>query len=550
MKELFRKLIPPFLLSWYHYILPLLGAIFYRFPSKNLKVIGVTGTNGKTTVVNFITKILEEAGYKVASLSGIKFQVGEKEWPNTLKMTMPGRFRIQKFLRQAVNAGCQYAVLEVTSEGIKQHRHRFINFDVAVFTNLSPEHIEAHGGFENYKKAKGKLFQATKNIHVINIDDKNAEYFLQFPARKKYTYGLNKGDINTQNTQFKLKLIGNFNIYNALAAISVGISQGIHLETCKSAVEKVEGIPGRMEEVISQPFKVFVDYAFTPNALGKVYQTLKPQNGKMICVLGACGGGRDKWKRPILGEIAGEHCDKVIVTNEDPYDENPMEIIEQVAKGAGNKAKKILDRRKAIRTALVLAKERDAVVITGKGCEPWIVEARGKKIPWDDREVVREEFKKLNTELPKEAKVKKRTESSLPMKKYEILEHRADLKIRAFGKSKEKLFSNALFGMTESQKPEIKKPEEKNQRSIKIQSLDLPSLLVDFLSEVLYQTQINKEIYNDIKFTKLIDTELEAELIGQKVERFGEDIKAVTYHNLDIHKNPKGIWEATVLFDI
>jgi len=392
-------------LNIYHLILAFLGVLVYRFPSKKLRVIGVTGTNGKSTVVELTSRILEGAGYKVASLSSIKFKIGEKEWPNTLKMTMPGRFKIQKFLRQAVDAGCQYAVLEVTSEGIKQHRHRFIDFDIAVFTNLTPEHIEAHGSFENYRQAKGKLFQATKNIHIINIDDENAEYFLQFPAKKRYTYGLNKGDINTQNTQFKLKLIGNFNIYNALAAISVGISQGVNSKICKLAVEKVEGIPGRMEEVISEPFKVFVDYAFTPNALEKVYQTLKPLNNKMICVLGSCGGGRDKWKRPVLGKIAAKYCDEVIVTNEDPYDENPLKIMEDVASGFSQipnskfqipKYEKILDRREAIRKSLELAKPGDTVIITGKGCEPWICVAKGKKIPWDDRQVVKEEFQKLN----------------------------------------------------------------------------------------------------------------------------------------------------------
>ena len=352
MKEIIKKFIPSFLLDWYHFLLAFLGAVLYRFPSRRLKVIGVTGTNGKTTVVNLTTEILEKAGYKVASLSGIKFKIGEKEWGNFLKMTMPGRFKLQKFLRQAVNAGCQYAVLEVTSEGIKQHRHQSIDFDIAVFTNLTPEHIEAHGSFENYKKAKGKLFQATKNIHVINIDDKNADYFLQFSAKKEYTYGLNQGDINTKNTQFKLQLIGDFNIYNALAAICVGLSQGISLKICKSALEKIKWIPGRMEEVVSQPFKVFVDYAFTPNALEKVYQTLnnlepKTYNlkPKLICVLGACGGGRDKWKRPVLGSLAAKYCDEVIVTNEDPYDENPMEIIEQVAKGTNNKAKNIGQER-------------------------------------------------------------------------------------------------------------------------------------------------------------------------------------------------------------
>jgi len=399
MKELIKKIIPDFVLSRYHWKLAFLAVLLYRFPSKKIKVIGITGTNGKSTVAEMTSKILEEAGYKTAVLSSIRFKIGEKDWPNTLKMTMPGRFKIQKFLRQAVNSGCQYAVLEVTSEGIKQHRHRFINFEAAVFTNLTPEHIEAHGGFENYRAAKGKLFQAAKKIHIINLDDENAEFFLKFPAEKKYTYGLNQGDINNKDVQLQLSLIGSFNIYNTLAAICVGLSQGINLETCKTAVEKIKGIPGRMEEVISEPLKVFVDYAFTPAALEKVYQTLratsdKQQETRMICVLGACGGGRDKWKRPILGKLAAQYCDEVIVTNEDPYDENPMEIIDQVAKEVSGKAKKILDRREAIRKSLELAKPNDIIIITGKGCEPWIVE-RGKKIPWDDRQIVREEMEKL-----------------------------------------------------------------------------------------------------------------------------------------------------------
>ncbi len=399
MKDLIKKFIPSFLINFYHFFLAFLGALIYWFPAKKLKVIGVTGTNGKSTVVEMISKIFEEAGFKIASFSSIRFKIKEKIWPNTLRMTMPGRFQVQKLLREAVNSGCQYAVLEVTSEGIKQYRHKFIDFEAVVFTNLTPEHIEAHGSFEKYREAKGKLFEATKNIHIINIDDENAEYFLQFPAKKKYTYGLNKGDINTKNTQFKLRLMGEFNIYNVLAAICVGLSQNIPLETCKKALEKIEGIPGRMELVISEPFKVFVDYAFTPNALEKVYQTISNQqlaiNNKLICVLGSCGGGRDKWKRPVLGNLAAKYCDEVIITNEDPYDEDPMEIINQVANGAGQKAKKMLDRREAIKTALKIAKENDIIVITGKGCEPSICVIGDKKIPWDDREVVREEFAKL-----------------------------------------------------------------------------------------------------------------------------------------------------------
>jgi len=355
----------------------------------------VTGTNGKTTVVHLTTQILEEANYKVASLSSIKFKIGEKEKPNTLKMTMPGRFKLQKFFRQAVKAGCQYAVLEVTSEGIKQHRHRFVNFAAAVFTNLTPEHIEAHQGFENYKKAKGKLFQATKGVHIINSDDPNAEYFLHFPARQKILYG------SATSVKLNLKLLGDFNYSNALAALQVGLSQGIDLEVCKKALEKVEGIPGRMEEVISQPFKVFVDYAFTPNALEKVYQTLKPKNAKMVCVLGACGGGRDKWKRPVLGEIAAKYCDEIIVTNEDPYDESPEKIINDVKGGIVRFARPhqtcytISDRRMAIKKSLELAQPGDTVVITGKGCEPWICLAKGKKAPWNEKQVILEEYEKI-----------------------------------------------------------------------------------------------------------------------------------------------------------
>ncbi|PJA02152.1 hypothetical protein COX73_02305 [bacterium (Candidatus Gribaldobacteria) CG_4_10_14_0_2_um_filter_36_18] len=403
-----RKIIPSFLLSWYHFGLAFLSALIYSFSSKKLKVIGVTGTKGKSTVVELAGVILENAGYKVASVSSIKFKIDKKEWPNKLKMTMPGRFKLQGFLRKAVKAGCQYAILEVTSEGILQHRQKFIDFDIALFTNLSPEHIERHGSFEKYRQAKGKLFQATKNIHVINIDDENAEYFLQFPAKKKYTYGLNKGDINNKDLQLNLQLIGNFNIYNALAAICAGMSQGVNLETSKKALEKVREIPGRMETVIEKPFKVIVDYAHTPDSLEKVYQTLKTNNYKlktarMICVLGACGGGRDKWKRPKMGEIAAKYCDKIILTDEDPYDENPMEIIKQVAEGAENiginqphqhksAVYKILDRREAIRKSLELARPGDAVIITGKGCEPWMCLANGKKIPWDDKKIVREAY--------------------------------------------------------------------------------------------------------------------------------------------------------------
>ncbi len=421
MKNLIKKTTPGFLINWYHLSLAFFGAFFYGFPSKELTIIGVTGTSGKSTVVDLATRILEEASYKTASISSIRFKIGDREWENTLKMTMPGRLKLQKFLREAVKTGCKYAVLEVTSEGIKQYRHKFTKFDTAVFNNLSPEHIESHGGFENYRICKGKLFQATKNIHIINLDDDNTEYFLQFPAARKFGFTTKKNgsptsaevkaenikvlplgvEFSVGNTKFNLNLSGEFNVYNALAAISVGLSQGISLGTCKRALEKAKGIPGRMEIVIKEPFKVIVDYAITPVALEKVYQTITRQligspTNKLICVLGACGGGRDKWKRPVFGEIAAKYCKEIIITNEDPYDEDPMEIINQVAEGTSGRAEKILDRREAIREAIKNVQPNDVVIITGKGCEPWMCVAGGKKVPWDDRRIAREEFARLN----------------------------------------------------------------------------------------------------------------------------------------------------------
>ena len=433
MKNLIKKIAPSFLIKWYHFGLSLTGAIVYRFPSGKMKIIGVTGTNGKTTVVNLAAKILEEAGFKVAAISSIKFKIKDKERPNALKMTMPGRLKLQRFLRRALSQGCQYVVIEVTSEGILQYRHKFIDFDVVIFTNLTPEHIESHGSFEKYREAKGKLFQSlkeskkTKKISVINLDDENAEYFLKFWADQKIGYTLREHEIyNTkQNSSFKfqvsisikatdietsaegisfviddtpfsLKLLGRFNIYNSLAAISVALSQGINLEVCRKALEKVEIVSGRMEEIIKEPFRVFVDYAHTPDALEKAYSAFLKDSPK-ICVLGSCGGGRDKWKRPKLGEIAENFCNQIILTNEDPYEENPEQIISQIESGIKNKTKvlKILDRREAIKKSLSLAKPGNVVIITGKGSEPWMCVAGGRKVPWDDRKIVKEEFERL-----------------------------------------------------------------------------------------------------------------------------------------------------------
>ena len=311
----FKKLIPKFLLSYYHMAWAFLSALLCGFPSKKLKIIGVTGTNGKTTVIALISKILQAGGYKVAALSSAKFQIGEKEDENKTRMTMPGKGIIQKFLSEAVKQGCDYAVLEVSSEGIAQYRHLFIDFDVAVWTNLTPEHIESHGSFEKYREAKGKFFKAVKGIHILNKSDKNFPYFLNFKAKRKYIYDLKKittpeeeikiteAQINSKGisfwvnkTFFNIMLYGEFNVYNALAAISVGLSQNIGLEICSKGLASVKGIPGRMELIKEKPFKILIDYAFTPNALEQVYSTILNHwhANRMICVLGSCGGGRGR----------------------------------------------------------------------------------------------------------------------------------------------------------------------------------------------------------------------------------------------------------------
>ncbi len=432
MKDIIRKFIPKSFLRIYHKALATMAALFYGFPSKRLKIIGVTGTTGKTTVCNMIARILEEGGYRVAMSTTANFRMAGREWTNTYKQTMLGRFKLQKFLKRALRAGCQYTIIETSSEGLAQGRHLFIDYDTAIFTNLSPEHIESHGNFKKYKEAKAKMFktlaESRKETTIIaNLDDECGEYFLGFKADKKYGYAMNKKAENKNfrnvfvdriqilptgsnffidGQEFNLKLLGRFNISNALAAICVGLAENISIDKIKSALEKFTNMPGRMERInVGQNFNVFVDYAHEPKGLESVYQTLKeikkPQ-AKILAVLGSCGGGRDKWRRPILGKLAANYVDYIFVTNEDPYDEDPKEIIKQVASGALEAGKqenkslwKIFDRREAIKKALYMAQEEDFVILTGKGSEQCIMSKNGKRIPWDDRKVAREILKEL-----------------------------------------------------------------------------------------------------------------------------------------------------------
>lgn len=388
--------------SFYHYVLAWLGGVWFQNPSKKIFVIGVTGTKGKSTVTELINAILEAAGKKTAVSSSVRFKLGGNSISNTTGMSMPGRFFIQRFLSDAVKQGCDYAVIEVTSQGVLQHRHRFIDFNAALVTNLEPEHIEAHGSFENYRDSKVSFFsdvaassKKTQKVFLINSEARDYEFFSGAVADSGKIVLFNKSEV--AKVKIKTKLIGEFNLENIAAAMAFARSQNIDWETIRNAVEAFDGVPGRLEFVQKIPFSVIIDYAHTPDSLEKVYQTLKGTKSKshehkLICVLGAAGGGRDTWKRPVMGEIAGKYCDQVILTNEDPFDEDPQNIIEEIEAGilgdGKKKVRRILDRRDAIRIAVKLAKKGDTVIITGKGSESSIRVADDKKIPWNEKEIV------------------------------------------------------------------------------------------------------------------------------------------------------------------
>ena len=395
----------------YHFILAALGTFIYRKPSRYIYVIGITGTKGKSSTVEFVNAVLEAAGKKTAILSTIRFKVGDLSRPNKYKMTMPGRFFTQKFLHDAVDAGCEYAIIEMTSEGARFYRHTGIEMDALIFTNLSPEHVESHGSFANYKKAKLRLIQHLSNsnkplrLSIANIDNEHAYSFLVSPIEKNIGYSLkhvhilsetmNSSTIEYKGINITIPLPGKFNISNALAALTLAHELQIPIEDAKKGVESLSLIRGRVEKIdCGQNFTVIVDYAHTDDSLRKLYETFP--SSRKIAVLGSTGGGRDSWKRPVLGKIADEYCNEIIITNEDPYDEDPIKIINEVARGVTQHSPYIIeDRREAIREALSLARIGDTILITGKGTDPYIMGPHGTKEVWDDATTVREELEKI-----------------------------------------------------------------------------------------------------------------------------------------------------------
>ncbi len=410
-----QKLLPKKLYSFgqpiYHYLLAVTGTLIYRNPSRKLVVIAVTGTKGKSSVVELVAEILRASGKKVASASTIRFSITDKSERNLYKMTVPGRFFLQKFLHRAVAAGCTHAVIELTSEAALQYRHKGVDLDALIFTNLQPEHLERHGGFEAYAAAKLSLAKHLEGspkrprIIVANTDDAYGQKFLDFPVEIKAAYSLRDAEPYTADDKsirftwhgelFGVPLPGVFNLYNCLAALALGECLGLQRSAMKRALEHVPPIAGRAERIVAgQPFDVVVDYAHTPDSLKALYETFK--NRRIIGVLGSMGGGRDMWKHPEMGRLADEYCDIAVLTEEDPYDDDPEKLIANTARGFIKHTPVVVpQRRDAIHKALTMAREGDAVLITGKGTDPYIMGPRGTKQVWSDASVAREELAKL-----------------------------------------------------------------------------------------------------------------------------------------------------------
>lgn len=411
-----KKLIPQKIKNIYHLIQAFLANITYGFPSKKIKIIGVTGTDGKTTTCQMIVRILEEDGNKVAMASTINFRIAGKEWKNLSHYTTMSPFAVQKFIRQAVDEGCAYLVLETSSHSLDQYRVWGVEYDTAVVTNVTREHLDYHKTIENYRTTKLRLFKKAKNA-IVNLDMEKPEEFLKF-GNRKVTYSLRdkRADMFAENIlvkidgskfsvkgiEFNLALPGQFNIENSMAAISVGICENISLEKCSEALKKIQGIPGRLESVPNEKgIEIIVDFALTPEAVEKLYElinTTKKAGAKLIAVFGACGE-RDRGKRPIIGQIASEYADDIILTTDEPYGEDPDQIIREIAAGIKDKKQDedfwiISDRRQAIRKALKMAVPGDVVAVTGMGAEESMV-VNGHKIPWNDRAVILDELAKL-----------------------------------------------------------------------------------------------------------------------------------------------------------
>ena len=402
-----------------------LAAAWHGYPAWQLKVIGVTGTDGKTTTANLIHSILKAARHKAGMISTVKAVIGGGETYDTgLHTTTPDALDVQGYLARMVAAGNEYAVLEATSHGLAQHRVSACDFDVAVVTNITHEHLDYHGSYEQYRADKARLFRGLTASHrkpgvpkvaVLNADDDSYEYLRQVPADQQIAYAIHReADVMATSIQFtpgltrfvvqtpdgvfdvQSRLVGEFNVYNILAAIAVGVSQVLDSGVVREGISVVRGVIGRMERIDEgQDFAAIVDFAHTPNALENALRALRPLTAGRLIVVFGCAGLRDVAKRPLMGEIAGRLADVTVITAEDPRTESLEAIMAQIAAGVektglreGEGYYRIGDRAEAITFAVSLARSGDTVVVTGKGHEQSMCFGT-VEYPWSDHEALR-----------------------------------------------------------------------------------------------------------------------------------------------------------------
>ncbi|MFO7807113.1 MAG: UDP-N-acetylmuramoyl-L-alanyl-D-glutamate--2,6-diaminopimelate ligase [Candidatus Moraniibacteriota bacterium] len=418
LKRIYQKI-----KNTYHLIKAVLANFYFGFPSGRIYIIGVTGTNGKTTTAQMISRILEKAGYKVAMSSTINFKIGSEEWVNKTKFTTRSAWDVQRFIKRTADEKCDYLVLEVSSHSLDQNRIWGTLVDEAVITNITREHLDYHFTMKEYEEAKARLFAMTarnEGIAVLNNNLPDIKNFVFKGMKKYYLYGIKSKKTNLENfsselflpekikvrengseftlnkKDFKLSLAGEVNIENALASIAVARSQGVDFGVAAEALSEINLIPGRMERVDNKKgVEVIIDYALTPDSMEKLGESIKKskKRGRIIWVFGSCGE-RDRGKRPLMGEIVSRYADVIILTNEDPYNEDPERIVKEIQEGVKNKTKGetlrvIMDRKEAIKKAASLANKNDTILITGKGAEENMM-IKGKKVPWNDKRIVEE----------------------------------------------------------------------------------------------------------------------------------------------------------------
>lgn len=392
--------------------------IYYNNPSKEFNLIGVTGTNGKTSTTYFINSILEKVGHKVGIIGTLGSKVNNEI--SKTSNTTPDSLQLQKIFYSMKESKIEDCIMEVSSHSLDLNRVEYSDFNIGIFTNLSPEHLDFHKTIENYMNAKLKLFFMTNKCNIINYDDKYGKKMIdkiQNLDTDIITYGIYDGDVKAINikqsvrgTKFcldtkkdsidiEMKTPGIFNIYNALAAASSAIAMGIDLDTIKQGLEAIDGVKGRFEVVsIGKPFDVIIDFAHSPDAFENVLKTVKEfAKGRIITVFG-CGGDRDKKKRPLMGEIASKYSDLCILTSDNSRSEKTIDIISEIAEGVEKHSveyMKVPNRREAINIALQKAKPKDIIMILGKGHETYQI-IDGKTYPFDEAKIVKEYARKLD----------------------------------------------------------------------------------------------------------------------------------------------------------